>query len=113
MKLLLIVLLLLTLSGCGLFSKKEPEKVYVTKVEYVKVNVPSPLRKNCVKTRPMSVNDYMSLTPIEREEYLTDYSIQLLGNLKDCEALHTGTILLIDQTNELYKDKSDERKPKD
>jgi len=113
MKVLFATLLILILSGCGLFTKKEPEKVYITKTEYVTVTIADSLRAKCKHTKPIPIEEYMSLTPIEREEYLTDYSIELLGNIKDCETQKNKVIQTVDKTNELFKGKPDEHKSKD
>lgn len=113
MRVALLGLIILSLSGCGLFSKKEPEKVYVTKTEYVKINIPKDFRNNCKVTPPLKPEAYIELSQIEREEYLTDYIVTIFGEFKICNTTRKKVIELVDKNNELFKDKPDERKPKD
>ena len=113
MRVVLIALLTMTLSGCGLFAKKETEKIYITKTEYIRIDVPKDFRKTCSVTPPLKAEDYMVLTTIEREEYLTDYVINLYGNIEVCNSVRSGVIEIIDKNNELFKDRVDERKSKD
>jgi len=111
MKHVIMMLLVMSLVGCGIMSKKETEKEYVT--EYVTVNVPKDFRVRCKATKPISPNEYIVMTLQQREEYLTDYSITLLGDLRDCDKTRSGVIDLVDRNNNLYKDNLNERKPKD
>lgn len=111
MKHVIMMLLAIVLVGCGSMSKKEIEKEYVT--EYVTVTVPKDFRKRCKATKPIEPTEYVSMTPQQREEYLTDYAITLLGDLRDCDKTRSGIIELVDRNNNLYKDNLNERKPKD
>lgn len=113
MRVALLGLIILSFSGCGLFGKKEPEKVYVTKTEYVKINIPKDFRNNCKVTPPLKPEAYIELSQIEREEYLTDYIVTIFGEFKICNTTRKKVIELVDKNNELFKDKPDERKPKD
>lgn len=112
MKKLFIFLLVTIVSGCSVFTKQEPEVKYITKTEYITVSVPNKFRSNCQATRPMEPIQYVSMTRDQREEYLTDYAITLLGELRNCDKTRSGIIDLIDKNNSLQKENLNERKSK-
>lgn len=77
----------LLLGGCA-FNK--PEKVVVTETVYITPDVPKSLVKPCVAEKPMAPEAYLVLAPVEREQYLTDYSIGLLGVINNCNGQLKG-----------------------
>lgn len=113
MRIVLLCLIILSLSGCGLFSRKEPEKVYITKTEYIEVNIPKSLRGDCKVTPPLKPDSYLELSQIDREEYLSDYIITIFGEFRVCNTTRKEIIELVDRNNKLFKDGRDEREPKD
>lgn len=84
MKITLIVMLTILMSGCStLFGKPEP--VIEVRYQEIPYNVPKAFFNDCDATRPISKDRYMRLTPLERETYLSDYSVFLLKDLKNCD----------------------------
>lgn len=79
---IIIGLFLTTLSGCGIFMKPEP--IVVVRKEIVHTHIPDTLLVKCQANNPIPVEEFLSLDPIGRETYLTNYSVQLLGVIKDC-----------------------------
>lgn len=111
MKVLILLTMISVLTGCQLFTK-EPEVKYITKTEYVTIDLNKTLRQSCKTSAPIEVEKYMEFNLEEREAYLTDYSISLIGDVAICNQLRAKVIEVIDSTNELYKEKKDERQPK-
>lgn len=85
---LLISLLLATVTGCSVFKKPEP--VVVIKKEIVHISIPEALLVKCKATKPIPVEEFLSLDPIERETYLSNYATRLLGVIKDCDNRFTA-----------------------
>lgn len=101
---LVLAISISTLTGCSLFTTKEPEKVVVKEIQYVKTEVPESLLTDCVPDKPISKPEYMVLTPVEREQYLTDYSISLLGVINICNGQLKGIRKIVDQVNKPVKE---------
>ena len=79
LKIFLLVIGLLVLSGCAL----RPDKVYVTKYKVVKIEPPKELYKdNITVPKPPSKYEYVKADPITRERMLTKDIIDLLGTTK-------------------------------
>lgn len=89
MKNVILIGAILLLTGCSIFQK-EPEKIYVTETKFVTPEVPKSLTDPCVADRPFKSDQYLKLTPVEREQYLTDYSIGLLGVINVCNKKLSG-----------------------
>lgn len=98
---LFIVLATLFITGCS-FIKEKP--VYIVKHEYVTYELPKGLTTRCKPIKPMDVNKYMSLTKDERETYLTNYTIMLLGELKKCDSKVQSIESYISKYNTLVKE---------
>lgn len=81
-KLLLCIFLVFGLSGCAFGPKYNTLDVKETKVEKIKID--SELTTPCIPNRPMVKEEYLKLLPFDKETYLTNYSIELLGTVKDC-----------------------------
>lgn len=105
MKLTALLMLMVLLSGCSWFVK-EPEVKYITKTEYVTIELTDTLRATCKTTPPVDIPIYMAYTPEEREAYLVDYSIALMGDNRNCDQLRGKIVEVIDSTNKLYKEES-------
>lgn len=82
MKKLIALVMLLSIPGCTLFSKKEP----VIVKEYVNIgyNIPEFLLKQCSVTNPPKEEDYLKLTLSQRETNLTEYILYLYRDMKNC-----------------------------
>ena len=79
MKVILIVLLSFLLVGCPYIKEDLPPDS--------KMIIPAELLKECKpKQAPMSIEAYMQIDPISRENYLTDYILSLLTSLSNCDA---------------------------
>lgn len=82
-----MITITLTLTGCGLFGKPiKQEPITITETVYVHPQVPKQLFKECIPTKPMAVDQYLSLSQQKKEMYLTDYIVQILGVVKDCNS---------------------------
>lgn len=75
---LFLLPLLLCLAACG----TQPLTVTNTEVRYEKI--PKDLTTPCKPEKPKAKADYLALKPHEREAYLSDYAVSLLGTVKDC-----------------------------
>lgn len=80
-KLTFTLLISFLLVGCST-TKYNEIKVQDTKV--VHQVIPDELLGPCPATVPMTKKEYMELKPHEREEYLTNYTISLYGDIKKC-----------------------------
>ncbi len=79
--LFLVSLIVLTLLGCAGPSYKTIE---VSDLEIKYVKVPIELIEPCVPQEPLPKATYMDLTVYRREQYLTEYTVSLLGTVRDC-----------------------------
>lgn len=82
-KYILLGLLITSLTGCGSLSKPDP--IVIVKKEIIHKTIPDSLLVKCQASKPIPIEEYLTLEPIERETYLTNYSIRLLGVIKDCD----------------------------
>lgn len=80
-KLTLTFLVSFLLVGCST-TKYNEIKVQETKLVYQ--SIPEELLSPCQATTPISKHDYMLFKPHEREEYLTNYTISLYGDIRKC-----------------------------
>lgn len=94
---LFIIAILFVLSGCGLNATK-PDIVVKTKT--IVITVPEPLLIPCSIVSPPDKQTFIDGDKDKRIELLTDYSINLLGNLKTCNY----------QINSIKKDQLDKQK---
>lgn len=108
---ILSLCIVLSVTGCSWFKKPDP--IYITKTEYISVTIPDGLKTQYRPKAFISVDEYMSLSQEEREAYLTDYTIELMGTLSVCNRQNTGVVRLVDETNALYKEKRNDSKPGD
>jgi hypothetical protein len=79
MKKLLIAITALFLTACGTM---QPQKEYITQTKIVKQEVPEELLEIQKIKEFISKEEYLALTPYEREEYLTNYILNLLVRMK-------------------------------
>lgn len=80
-KYLFFILTALFLVGC---STTKTTTIDVQPAKVVQVQIPEELLKPCVPEKPADKQTYLSLAPHQREEYLTDYSIKLIGTIRVC-----------------------------
>lgn len=81
----------MSLSGCGLFSKKPEVKEIITiQTQYVHPHIPQVLFKPCIPNKPIPVESYLAFSQQQKEEYLTDYVIRNLAVIKDCNTKLTS-----------------------
>lgn len=105
-KLLILLPILLVLQACGTTSTV----VKVDSAKTVYTGIPARLLEPCLPKSPISKISYMAMLPHEREQYMADYSITLLGVVKLCNNQLEG-IRKIDQANKKIAGKLDESKP--
>lgn len=74
---------LLILTGC---SSNPISTVNLKEKEVVKISIPEELLTPCKPEKPLDKDSYLKLNILERESYLTDYSISLLKELKICDS---------------------------
>lgn len=69
------------LIGCA-SNTPTKETVYVNK--YIYVTVPTQLTKRIVPERPVAKDKYMAMSFYEREDYLSTYTVKLIGDIRMC-----------------------------
>lgn len=75
--------LVFLITGCSTVSQKqEPTIIYNTKIK--PVPIPSYLLENCPIPLPPNKDTYAKLKPEEKEEVLTNYTIELHKNITKC-----------------------------
>jgi len=99
MKKFLVFLSTLFLGAC---ASTTIEKEYVTKTNTIKQKIPDDLLTTIEPKPLINKEEYLSLPPYKREEYLTNYILDLISQLKVCNS----QILRIKELN-------NESKPKD
>lgn len=72
----------LFLSGCASMGLEAP--TIVTKTQTIVVSTPSPLLLKCPIKEPPAESDYLAVDMSGRENLLTNYTIDLLKDLKNC-----------------------------
>lgn len=83
LNILLTLLICFILLGCSTSPKYEKIEIKETSVIYQ--TVPEDLTEPCLPSnRPPSSEEYISLKPHERETSLRQYSVTLMGDLKNC-----------------------------
>lgn len=71
------------ITGCSTTAPKlEPTIVYNTKIK--PVPIPAYLLENCPIPLPPNRENYVKLTPEEKEEVLANYTIELHKNITKC-----------------------------
>jgi hypothetical protein len=83
----LILILIMALSGCGSFQKKEvvnPGVIETTR-EVLIPKVPEQFLKDCNVTTPPDKTFYVSQNVYQRESILTRYVNDLLLDMNDCK----------------------------
>ncbi len=82
-QLFVTILFSLVLVGCG--STPKYDKLEFTDTKIVTQRVPAELTEPCTPKKPPVKEEYLKLKPHEREAAMTDYSISLLGTIKECD----------------------------
>lgn len=80
-----IVLAGILIAGGGC-STPAPIIKTVTKIEYKPIAIAPLLLKPCKVTTPPDKEAYLEATFQKREEYLTNYTVELLSDLKICNS---------------------------
>ena len=93
---LLLVFVSLFLVGC---ASTVVEKEVIIEHTYISYDIPRALKEPCIAKELMSEEDYMKLTPLGREAYLTTYVIDLLSGIKECGSKVSRINTLIEQQN--------------
>jgi uncharacterized lipoprotein YehR (DUF1307 family) len=93
--LVLSVLLVIFLSGCGTVPPRE----VVTDIKLVPIEIPKPLLKKCKATPPIPPDEYINMKAEKKEEALTDLNIKLYTDIKNCNEQIEGINKY--QTNQL------------
>ena len=83
MKKILFILSIFLITGC---ANSPSSKLDVQDTKIIYDAIPEHLLKPCESKKPISKEEYLLLKRDlgERETYLTNYSIDLLGIIKDC-----------------------------
>lgn len=105
-----ILFILLLLTGCA----SQPKVEYVSKIERVPIDLPDNLLRPCPVSQPPSRDIYTTLEYEEKENILTNYAINLLKDLKNCNEQIMRLKTIRDQTIEIRqptKETNHESKP--
>ena len=81
-QLFLTILFSFILVGCG--STPKYNKLDFQETKTVIQRVPEELTEPCTPKKPPVKEEYLKLKPHEREAAMTDYSVSLLGTIKEC-----------------------------
>jgi uncharacterized protein YdeI (YjbR/CyaY-like superfamily) len=98
MKKFFIIILAVILSACA----SAPQKEYVTQTKTIEQKIPEDLLSTFDDKELIKKEDYLNLPPYQREEYLTNYILDLMLQLK----IYKNQIQRI-------KDLNNESKPQD
>ncbi len=79
---LFVILLAITLSGCGMFTKKSESFVE----RQVLVKPSEQMITNCSATKPPEKDTYLKLSANEKEAVLFEFSNSLLKDILTCNA---------------------------
>ena len=79
----LAVILAISLSGCITFGSKY-NQLDVKEVQVKEQHVPEEMLTPCIPNKPPAKEEYLALKPHERESALTEYTVSLLGTVKEC-----------------------------
>lgn len=93
----LIIFFSILLTGC---ATTQPSVIHETKTVYKPI--PNNLLKNCDTPKPIDKNTYMSKDFLQKEVWLTEYSISLLNSLGDCNSQMKAIKEFNDKQNEIY-----------
>jgi uncharacterized protein YdeI (YjbR/CyaY-like superfamily) len=74
----LIIILAVFLSACA----STPQKEYITQTKTIEQKIPEDLLSTFDDKEFIKREDYLNLTPYQREEYLTNYILDLMLELK-------------------------------
>ncbi len=97
----IVALGILVASGCS----TPPVVKTVTQVEFKAIDLPEVLLKPCHTTAPPEEDTYMKATFGEREEHLTNYIVELLADMKVCNAQIGQLKLIRDEQIKTYRPK--------
>lgn len=100
MKRYLLLLPFIFLTGC---STKYVEVVKV-EYEYVTYDIPKSLTSRCIPPRPISPVEYNTLDEAGKREYLANYTITLLGEVKKCDNKLQSVDRLIKEQNKTIEE---------
>lgn len=103
---IIAVIFLTVLVGCT----PAPVIKTVTQIEFKAIDLPPVLLKPCSVTEPPPREDYLAADDKQREEYLTLYTLGLLGDLKVCNNQIHQLKLIRDEQIKAYQSKDQESK---
>jgi len=102
----LVLFVSIVMFGCSI----EPPRPIVTQYQTQLVKISDVLLMPCSVSEPPDTETYILSSYIDKESILTDYSLQLLNDLKTCnDQIARIKQLQIDQDN-LIKEKNNESK---
>ena len=95
----LLILAVLVLTGCA----SAPKEIVVTEVDTVYSGIPSQLLKKEPVPVPVERTQYLSMDFLQREIYLTDYILENMKALGNCNANMQAVIEYDKAQREIYK----------
>lgn len=95
----IVLFAIISAGGCA----QTPIIKTVTQIEYKTVTIPPVLLLPCSVAAPPSQEDYLKANFSEREEYLTNYTVELLGNLKVCNSQISNIKAIQDEQVKAYQ----------
>lgn len=93
----LIIIVTLFLTAC---ATTQPSIIHETKTVYK--SIPDSLLKKCEIPKPIDKNLYLKKDSLQKEVWLTDYSITLLNSLGDCNSQIKAIKEFNDKQSSLY-----------
>ena len=95
----LLILIALVLTGCA----SAPKEIVVTEVKTIYSGIPSQLLKKEPVPVPVERTQYLSMDFLQREIYLTDYVLENMKALGNCNANMQAVIDYDKAQREIYK----------
>lgn len=78
---ILAIVSILFLTGCSAF---QPKEVVVEKKTVIYKNIPDHLLQSCQTSRPPNTKTYLTASEKERSELMTNYTNDLIADVKKC-----------------------------
>ena len=76
----MLLICIALLSACG----TTPPPTIIYKDKYLHTEVPSEVTAKVTPTAPIETDLYLAMTPVQREVYLANYVLDLLGTVASC-----------------------------
>lgn len=101
---IVLAIMMLGVSGCSTIL---PKPVIVTKQELVPLSIPEYMTRPCDVPAPPNKDKYLAASFSDRETMLTDYTVDILSKLSECNAKLEGIRQYTDKQEQILKQHKD------